>query len=93
MKTPDICYKCTLREMLAKLLSRGESWSSGLVPTRSMSAQRLPATHKTGVFIAKKWWKIMHDRWMTSLVLSSSANLDFWWENGLTNGQTVFPRV
>ena len=54
MKTQDSCYGCTLREMSAKPMSRRESLSSGLVPTRSTSVQRLLAIHKAGVFIAKK---------------------------------------
>ena len=37
-KTQDICCKCTLRETSAKLLSKRESQSSRLVPTRLTSA-------------------------------------------------------
>ena len=87
----DICCECTLRGMLAKLLSRRESQSSRLVLTRSMSAWRLLATHKTGVFIAKKWQEIMCG--VYDVICAA-----LWWWSGhfggkhiWTHSQAVFP--
>ena len=91
MKTQDICCEYTLREMSAKPLSKRESWSSRSVPIRSTSAQRLPATHKMGVFIGKK---MAGDRaWgcMMSSMLPSDGDLGILWEHGLTSGQTMYP--
>ena len=83
MKTQDICCECTLRGMLAKLLSGRESQSSRLVLTRSMSAWRLLATHKTGVFIAKKWQEIMHGGVWCNLCCPLVTIWAFWWETHL----------
>ena len=38
---------------VGKAIVQGESWSSGVIPSRSTSAQRLPTTGKTRILVDK----------------------------------------
>ena len=69
------------RDVSKTIVQERESWSSGLVPTKLTSAQRLLATHKTGPFIAKNCQEIVCGGCMMSSVLPSSADLDFFGRN------------